>query len=295
MSVPLLSVVIPTRGRGERLIATLDALEAQTASVPVLVVDQSEHEDARLATLARERAWLDVVRDPGRGLSRARNTGWRAARSRWIAFVDDDCHPAPDWAERLIEAIAAHPGAASVSGEVGEGAAAGDSLLVSPFHVEREAVLSGPRVAPWHMGLGVCMTLRRDVIERLGGWDERLGAGTQPFPAAEDMDFNYRFLHSGERALVTPAVRAVHEQWRRPDQLPRLFEGYMAGWCGFALKHLRGGDVRGGVWLWRLGAQDVMRMAASALRRRSRLRAAVAAGKLRGLVTGTARGLVTRW
>ncbi len=295
MSDPLLSVVIPTRGRGERLIVTLDAFQAQTASVPVLVVDQSEREDARLAALARERAWLDVVRDPGRGLSRARNTGWRAARSRWIAFVDDDCRPAPDWAERLIEAIAAHPDVASVSGEVGEGAASSDALLVSPFHVEREAVLSGPRVAPWHMGLGVCMTLRRDVIERLGGWDERLGAGTQPFPAAEDMDFNYRFLRSGERAFVTPAVRAIHEQWRRPDQLPQLFDGYMAGWCGFALKQLRGGDVRGGVWLWRLGAQDLMRMAASALRRRSRLRAAVSAGKLRGLVTGTARGLVTRW
>jgi hypothetical protein len=36
-------------------------------------------------------------------------------------------------------------------------------------------------------------------------------------------------------------------------------------------------------------------MAGSAVRRRSRLRLRVAARKLRGLVSGTALGLVTRW
>jgi len=37
----------------------------------------------------------------GRGPAAARNTGWRAARHDWIAFLDDDVLPDPDWLDRL--------------------------------------------------------------------------------------------------------------------------------------------------------------------------------------------------
>jgi hypothetical protein len=69
----------------------------------------------------------------------------------------------------------------------------------------------------------------------------------------------------------------------------------MLGWCGFAIKHLRRGDVLGGLWLWALGLQDALRMLGSAGRRRSRLRLDVALWKLRGLARGTARALTRRW
>ena len=139
------------------------------------------------------------------------------------------------------------------------------------------------------------MAIRRDRIEVLGGWDERLGAGTRPFPASEDMDFNYRLLRQGDRAFITTAVRASHQQWRSPAELPALFEGYMAGWAGFAMKHLRQGDVRGGLWLWSLSLRDIARSAGGALRRRSALRLRVLVAKVRGLLSGTARGLLMRW
>jgi GT2 family glycosyltransferase len=292
----LLQVVIPTRDRADHLLPTLDALAAQSEPVAVVVVDQSRAADPRLRVRAGERAHLRVLRDPGRGLSRARNTGWRAVHARWLAFLDDDCRPEPDWAARLIDAISRHPDVAAISGHVADvEAPCGDYLPVTPFHVEREAVLSGARLPPWHIGMGVFMALRRDVIERLGGWDERLGAGTSRFPSSEDMDFNYRLLRSGERAYVTPEIRLRHWQWRTRKQLPALFGGYMAGWSGFAVKQLRQGDVRGGVWLWWLGAHDAARMLASAARRRSRLRLRVAAAKLRGLASGTVRGLLASW
>ena len=297
MSEPTeLSVVIATRDRVGLLLPTIEAFEAQTHRVEVLVVDQSDGEDPRLAAAAGEYEWLRVLRDSGRGLSRARNAGLRATRSRWIAYVDDDCRPDPDFAERLAEAIACHPSVAWISGDVtDEGVPDGEYLPVTLFRVEREEELAGRWLLPWRIGFGVLMVVRRDVVEQLGGWDERLGAGVARFPASEDMDFNYRLLRAGHRAFLTPAVRASHHQWRTLDDLPPLFEGYMRSWAAFATKHLRQGDVRGGAWLWWLGANDCARMAASAVRRRSRLRLRVAAAKLRGLAMGTARGLVTRW
>ena len=292
----VLTAAIATRNRGDLLLPTIAALDAQTAPIQVLVVDQSDAADPRLERAAAERAWLRVLRDPGRGLSRARNLALAAGDSRWIAFVDDDCRPEPEWAERLLAIVAERTDVASVTGHVEDGGRpAGEHVPVTVSHPTREQTFEGRWTLPWAIGFGAFMAVRRDVALRLGGWDERLGAGTRPFPAAEDMDFNYRFLRSGQRAHISPSLRLVHHQWRTQEQLPALFEGYMAGWAGFASKHLRTGDLRGGVWLWWLGALDALRMTASAMRRRSALRRRISAAKLRGLATGTAQGLRRSW
>jgi GT2 family glycosyltransferase len=213
-----------------------------------------------------------------------------------VAYLDDDCLPEPSWAAELARALAHRPEASIVSGHVGEREPPdGDYLRVSVFEVEREQMREGRWIRPWEVGLGVCMAIRRHALVELGGFDERLGAGAPEFPAAEDMDFNYRLLRSGGSAYATPLARALHDQWRAPGDLGPLYRGYMEGWSGFAMKHLRGGDVAGGLWLWWAGAIDALRMLASSLRRRSGLRFAVACWKLRGLAGGTVKGLRADW
>lgn len=294
----LFTVVICTRDRAAQLEQALGGLDRQTErGFPVLVVDQSEQANASLDRRSRESPGFRVLRDTGRGLSRARNLAWPAVASEWVVYLDDDCVPAADWAAELGAALAAQsPEVGFVSGHVSAGhPPPGDYLVVTEFPVDREQVRSGRWTKPWLIGVGVCMAVRRAAIARLGGWDERLGAGTTPFPAAEDMDFNYRFLRSGGTAFATPSVRSAHEQWRSREELRSLFRGYMVAWSAFAMKHLRSGDVAGGLWLWSLGALDTGRMLASAARRRSTLRLDIGASKACGLLTGTARGLVHRW
>ncbi len=290
-------VIVCTRNRSQHLHPTLDALaRLEGEDFRVVVVDQSDEPDEALARRAEASDRLSVIRDAGRGLSRARNLGWPALDTEWVVFVDDDCLLAPDWASELSAFLAAHPDASFVSGPVLEhNLPEDDYLVVTTFAVDEERRRAGRWVYPWKIGFGVCMAVRRSAIERLGGWDERLGAGVPDFPAAEDMDFNYRLLRAGGVAYATPGPRARHEQWRTAADLPPLFYGYALSWAGFAMKHLRSGDVLGGVWLWADGVRDVVKMFASSLRRRSRLRFAVAWAKLRGLVTGTARGLTRSW
>ena len=295
-----MAVVICTRDRGDQVALTLDALDLQTwHGFDTVVVDQSRPVDVRLA--ARAAADCDryqVVVDEGAGLSRARNLAWRLLNAEWIVYLDDDCRPEPGWAAALAEVLARAGEVDVVSGHVSGGAPpAGEEYLeVSAFPVTDEAVVTGRWTPPWKVGFGVCMAVRRATIEGLGGWDERLGVGSGgPFGAAEDMDFNYRLLRGGGSGLVTPLVRASHEQWRPAAELAPLYERYMAGWCGFAMKHLRGGDVLGGLWLWSLGLVDASRMLASAGRRRSRLRLGVAVAKARGLAVGTAKGISRAW
>lgn len=290
-------VVICTRNRPAQLHATLDALERQTwRDFPVLVVDQSDEEDAELTRRAAADPRLRVLRDRGRGLSRARNLALRETATSWLAYVDDDCLLDPDWTEQLDGVLAANPDVAYVSGSVDEhDVPGGEYLGVTSYRVDRERRRSGRRTRPGDIGYGVCMVLRRDVLARIGGWDERLGTGSGLFPASEDMDLNYRLLRAGGVALATPRLRAHHDQWRTADELPALFGGYMEGWSAFAVKQARTGDPLGGLRLWAAGPVNIARTFASALRRRSRLRARIAWRKLIGLVRGTARALRVPW
>ena len=257
---------------------------------PIVVVDQSD------APYAAGAAGVTVVHDRGRGLSRARNVGLATATTEWVAFVDDDCRPADDFAARLRSVLAEHPEAALVAGDVpGDRAERDDYVQASSFPVDRERWRRGRFTHPGRVAFGVLFAVRREAARQLGGFDERLGPGVPDFPAADDMDFNYRLLRSGLIAYQTPLLRAHHEQWRDPAALPALHRGYLAAWAGFAIKHLRGGDVAGGLWLWSIGVVDVADMAASALARRSRLRARIALAKLRGFVEGTVKGLRRRW
>lgn len=292
---PDFTVVICTRDRRAQLARALGALGEQSWNgFSVTVIDQSTPPVGRLNAGAIP---VKVICDAGRGLSRAGNIGWRDARTEWVVFLDDDCVAEPGWAAAMHRALAKHPEASVVSGAVLEHDPpdAGDYLRVSVFEVGAEELRSGRWTRPWHIGLGACLAVRRAALEQLGGFDERLGPGRTDFPAAGDMDFNYRFLRSGGIAFVTPRPRVLHEQWRKPADLGRLYRGYMAAWCGFAMKHLRRGDVAGGIWLWGIGLVDAGRMLASGVRRRSLLRVRVGASKVLGLAVGTARGLVRSW
>jgi GT2 family glycosyltransferase len=294
---PDFAVVVCTRNRSTQLRSTLEALERQTdPAFPILVVDQSDDEDVALSARAASVERLTVMRDGGRGLSRARNIGLGATRGGWIVFVDDDCITEPGWAAALRGEFARHPEASLVSGHVGPGgSAAGDELEVAVFPVTTPRRRSGRWTHPGHLCFGVCFAVRRSTAERLGGWDERLGPGVQDFPAADDMDFNYRFLRSGGVAWASPLPRARHEQWRTSAELTPLNRGYLAAWTGFAVKHFRSGDRLGGSWLWAVGMVDVAHMFFEAVRQRSPVHLTIARAKLAGLVEGTRKGFSRAW
>jgi hypothetical protein len=294
---PILTVAVCTRGRPDKVRATLDALDRGAHGVPLIVVDQGASPDGVLARRAAADPRMQVLHDSGRGLSRARNLALAATESDWIAYVDDDCLVSEDFGAALAAEIAAHPTADWIAGDVRAGASASvddDLPPVTTFPVDRPLVRRGGRTLPGAIGFGVLFCVRRSTAKRLGGWDERLGPGVPDLPAADDMDFNHRLLRSGGVAVLSPAVRAVHDQWRSADEVVELQRGYSRAWAGFACKHL-GRGAGGGLRLWAWGAVDVLDMAEGALCRRSRLRRRIALAKLRGLFEGTALGLRRSW
>jgi GT2 family glycosyltransferase len=275
---------------------TLEALERQSSrNFDVIVVDQSEAPDPQVIEILNSNGWR-LIHQSERGVARARNRGWREAGTDWVVFLDDDVVPDVGWAAAMADAISRYPTAATVMGNTpAAGEPEGEYPTVSAFPIEEEKTLKGRWLLPWKLGFTLNQAVRVSALERVGGFDERLGPGSPTFQASEDMDLNYRLLRAGEYGALVPAARAVHKQWRSRDALPELYERYMFAWAGFAMKHLRSGDVLGGSWLWLLGAFDMLRMLASGVRRRSRYRLTLAASKLAGLLRGTWLGFRTSW
>lgn len=89
---PRVSVVIPTHNREDVVLrAVQSALDQTLADIEVIVVDDGSSDSTRQK--------LEAFRDPrvrylrheqARGAPAARNTGSRAARGEWVAFLDDD-------------------------------------------------------------------------------------------------------------------------------------------------------------------------------------------------------------
>ncbi|MEV0273380.1 glycosyltransferase [Hamadaea sp. NPDC050747] len=194
---PLVSVIVPCHNSRKTLALCVEAALTQTyAEIEVIVVDDASTDDS--AAIA-EGLGATVVRMPvngGAGL--ARNRGMAAARGDILFFADSDVALAPDAVEQAVRMFAEHPEYAAVWGVYG------DRPLVDDGIVERVQVLTGhyrqSRLDVVHTGHFAVGALRREVVDRLGGFDERLvGQWTN-----EDHEFGLRIAEN------FPVGRAVH-------------------------------------------------------------------------------------
>ncbi|MDT0265839.1 glycosyltransferase [Streptomyces sp. DSM 44915] len=185
------AVVIPTLGRPS-LVSTLAALADGAGPLParvVLVDDRpADPEPLAVAVPAALRAVTEIVRGRARGPAAARNTGWRRATEPWIAFLDDDVVPGPDWRAALAADLAASaPGTGGVQGRIDVPAPPG-----RPTDWERTT--AGLASARW---ITADLAYRRAALAAVGGFDER-------FPRAfrEDADLALRVTTAGWRLTV---------------------------------------------------------------------------------------------
>ncbi|MFL5282668.1 MAG: glycosyltransferase family 2 protein [Rhodopila sp.] len=104
-----LTVCICTHNRLAYVRDCLNGLRQQSVRrdrFAILLVDSasSPHAAAELADMAAQHdARLIRLEQPG--VSLARNAGAWAARTHYIAYIDDDAIPAVDWVESILEAI----------------------------------------------------------------------------------------------------------------------------------------------------------------------------------------------
>lgn len=105
---PFISVVIPAYNAEKYIEETLDSVRAQTFSdYEILVVDDGSTD--RTVQIASGYDGVQLLLQKNRGAAAARNTGIRAARGAYVAFLDADDIWFPSKLEKQVAHLRAHP------------------------------------------------------------------------------------------------------------------------------------------------------------------------------------------
>jgi GT2 family glycosyltransferase len=183
--------------------ACLDSLRHTTESFELMVADNGSSDGT-----------ADFFRDfpypfPLRYVRNERNTGviaslnraWRLAGTDYLCLLHNDtAFPEPAWLGRLLASVSM-PGV-GLAGLYGAKRIRRDGRFAGRTVVH--SLAEGPTVRPpWEEVAvvdGVCMTLRRDLMESIGGFDERYG-----FFHGYDRDLSFAVRERGLRAVVVHA------------------------------------------------------------------------------------------
>lgn len=204
-AVPLVSVVIPSYNYGSLLPEAVSSALAQRSDalgVEVIVVDDGSTDNTPEVARSLEPD-IVYIRQKNQGLAAARNTGLRAARGDYAAFLDADDLYAEDLLAGQLKVFAEHPDLDMVicrCVEKQEGAGSG-ALHMWPLVSSHWDVHScHANLAPVH-----CHLARMELVRRVGFFDTAL-------KSCEDHDFWLRCYGVGARVGVNPLGLVVYRK-----------------------------------------------------------------------------------
>lgn len=181
------------------------------------------------------------------GLIKALNQGWRLTGGEFVCFLHNDTEmQEPRWLERLMHALDSNP-SVGLAGLYGARRIRRDGRYVGRTIVHCLAGAPTLRAPMAKVAVidGVCLFLRRGLLETLGGFDEGYG-----FFHGYDKDLSFAVRETGRRCVVVNAPFVHHGGRARTGLNDELIRDDLAqrreAWARFARKwaHRLPCDVR---------------------------------------------------
>ncbi len=219
---PLVSVIIPVHNQWPVTARCLAMLRRYPGDTPleVLVVDDAS-DDETPQCLARCRNLRVARNERNLGFVRACNLGAANAQGDYLVLLNNDTQVQAGWLDALLATFRQRPDAGLVGSRLiypdgrqqeagaivfNDGSAWNYGHLDDPYKPQYSYVREPDYVS------GAALAIRRDLFERLGGFDEHFAPGYY-----EDADLAFRVRAAGYRVYYQPLSRVVH------------FEGVSAG------------------------------------------------------------------
>jgi GT2 family glycosyltransferase len=214
--MPSVSVVICsyTEKRWDLLMEVLDSVRAQTLTPHQVIVVVDYNVDLYKRLIFNVSDVVLVENGGPKGLSGARNTGVGLATSDIVAFLDDDAVAAPNWLERLVW-LYDDPDVLAVGGKVEP---VWESGRPPHFAEELDWIVGCtyrgmPKVATEVRNvIGANMSFRREVLQRVGGFNPDLGRQNAVPLGCEETEVCIRSVigSPGSRVVYEPAAVVHH-------------------------------------------------------------------------------------
>lgn len=211
------AVIIVTWNASGLLADVLDALDAQTVQPRrILVIDNGSADADRLEAVVRGRALCELVLSPENlGFAAANNLAIsRCNDVEFVALLNPDAFPSPEWLQALLVSAGEHPLSASFASrmldhnDVFRMDGAGDILSITGKPARRgHGQAAGERFLIEEEVFAPCAAAalyrRRSLID-CGGFDERF------FCYLEDVDLGFRLRLAGHGCRYVPNAVVRH-------------------------------------------------------------------------------------
>ncbi len=210
---PYLSLVIPyynDRSETERLLKTI-AASRRAPSFEAIVVDDASNEKLKIQDIrsknGKQKFPTHIIRlEKNQGPAAARNRGAKAARGKFLVFLDSDVELFPDTLQTLAQVFQDDPDVVALTGVwVKEQRS---SAFFPNFKALRDWsywINERDKSGYYFLFSTRIAAIKRSVFLRLGGFDERY-----PGALVEDIELTYRIARR-YAIIFAPNVRVRHE------------------------------------------------------------------------------------
>jgi glycosyltransferase involved in cell wall biosynthesis len=221
--LPTFSVVIPCFNHGTFVLAAVASAEdSEGVAFELVIVNDGSTDPFTIEVLERLRAaGYQIIDQPNRGLSAARNAGIRASRGRYILPLDADNQIRCSYLRRAGEVLDAAPEVGVIYGDAALSGERSGVWRVPDFNFDEMA--TGNRI-------DACAVFRREVWEQCGGYDENIQVGW------EDWDYWLSVAERGWKFVHIPEVlfeyrvqsESMSAGLAKPENRRRLLEFIIA-------------------------------------------------------------------
>jgi glucosyl-dolichyl phosphate glucuronosyltransferase len=238
------SIIICTANRADDLRSTIASLARvrRPGNVELVVVDNrsSDHTRHVVEEAARQHPFpVRYLYEAEEGKYAALNAGIKATTGRIIAATDDDVRFDEEWLERAVDGINRY-GCEFVGGRVLPVWGGPKPVWLSEhnsLHTKVIALLNhGDRVREFGRGiswpLGVNVAYRRDVFERVGPFDNRLGRKLGTLRNQAQREWHLRARAVGARGFYIPEMLVHHLVG--PERLSKRYFRRWLYWHGIS-------------------------------------------------------------
>ena len=217
-----LSLIIATYNRAQSLLRTLRSVVSQSAAPELwecIVVNNNSTDNTAevFASFAAENQGFDLklVTETKQGLSNARNAGITASKGEYVAIVDDDETLESSYIESYIEFFDSFPTAMAAGGAVRAEYESHrprwmshytERMIANPIDLDVVVTLFPSSRVP----AGGNMAFRREIFDRVGLFNPRLGRNGQSLIGGEENDLFARLRAAGELLYFVPNAAIYH-------------------------------------------------------------------------------------
>jgi GT2 family glycosyltransferase len=212
---PLISVIIVNHNGAEILPRCLDAVMAQTIREYEVIIVDNASSDGSADMIADRWPAVKIIRsETNNGFAVGNNIGAQQASGKWLALLNNDAFPQPDWMEKLLEASHNYPDFAFFASQLIQANqhnlidATGDIYHASglSWHRDRNQPIDmvHREAGEIFSACAAAALYDRAAFLAIGGFDETY------FSHHEDVDLGFRLRLRGLRGMYVPEAVVHH-------------------------------------------------------------------------------------